>query len=150
MITGEQIRAARKRAGYSQAELAKLVGVVQRTIGGWERGENTPGIAEPKLLAVLRDHLDTEVSEPPLRSVSDVELLAEIARRFARAEERERGERGGDTPATKAPGAGPGNVTELRLPPDADLDDLPDEADDPPPIGGGRQMPDAARRTDED
>lgn len=94
MITGDEIRAARKRAGLSQAALAKRVGVVQRTVGGWERGENTPGLAEPKLMAVLRDYLDDD-STPPLRSVSDVELLAEIARRFARGQ-RERGEDGGD------------------------------------------------------
>lgn len=110
MITGEQIREARKRAGWSQKALADKVGVVERTVGGWERGENAPGMKEPQLLAVLRDYLDTE-SEPPLRSVSDVELLAEIARRFARSEQREAGERGGDTPATKDPDSRP----ELRV-----------------------------------
>lgn len=83
MITGEQIRDARKRAGLSQAELANRVGVVPRTVGGWERGESAPGIAEQRLLEVLRDHL-ARAGEPPLREVSDAELVAEIARRFAR------------------------------------------------------------------
>lgn len=86
MITGQEIRAARKRAGLSQEKLAQLVGVSQRSIGGWERGESSPGVAEGRLLAVLRDYLD-EAGEQPLRAVSDVELLAEIARRFARAAE---------------------------------------------------------------
>lgn len=86
MITGAEIRAARKRAGLSQAKLAEMVGVVERTVGGWEREESAPGIAEPRLLAVLREHLD-DGDEPPLKAVSDVELLAEIARRFARREQ---------------------------------------------------------------
>lgn len=113
MMTGEQIRTARKRAGLSQGDLATLVGVSMRTVGNWEREDSAPGIAEPRLISALRDYLDNgPVSAGPLQAVSDVELLAEIARRFARAERRERGEDGGDTAATKAPGPGP--VTPIR------------------------------------
>lgn len=90
MITGAQIRDARKRAGLSQAELAKRVGVVPRTVGGWERGETSPSIAEQRLMEVLRNHLDNQEAAT-LEDVSDIELLAEIARRLARSAAADRG-----------------------------------------------------------
>lgn len=99
-----------------------------------------------RIYAVLAgEDPDPVVGSTPLTAISDEELAAEVLRRM-----KERGERGGDTPATNQPGAGPDNVTQLGLPPDADLDDLPSESDDPPVIGGGRRLPDAARRSDQD
>lgn len=109
MITGEQIRAARKRAGLSQGRLAELVGVSMRTVGNWERGESSPGIAEPRLQDVLADHLQASGDAPRrsrFESVTDAELLAEIAARFARtAASREEGAEDVERPATtKMPG----------------------------------------------
>lgn len=84
MIRAEEIRDARQRAGMTQAELAALVGVSQRTVGNWERGESIFRNRAAKIRAVLADYLNVE-GGASLRSVSDAELLAEIARRFARA-----------------------------------------------------------------
>lgn len=86
MLTPEQIRDARQRAGYSQAVLGKLVGVSGRTVGNWERGETSPISYASKIRTVLREHLDEAGSEPTrsLLGASDAELLAEIARRFSR------------------------------------------------------------------
>lgn len=39
-ILGERIRAARKAAGLTQAQLAVLVEVSQPTVCGWESGES--------------------------------------------------------------------------------------------------------------
>lgn len=38
-MTGEELRAARIRAGYSQTALAKLIGVSRQTIWYWEHGK---------------------------------------------------------------------------------------------------------------
>lgn len=96
MIEGNEIRAARERAGLSQQELAKRLDVSLRTVGNWERGETVPRNREAKIRDVLADWLDggapkvfvshptpAYLDESALRSVSDVELLAEIARRFS-------------------------------------------------------------------
>ncbi len=83
MINGTEIRAARERAGLSQGELGALVGVTLRTIGNWERGETIPRNREAKIRQVLADQLDDR-APATLRSASDAEVLAEIARRFAR------------------------------------------------------------------
>lgn len=66
MVTGEQIRRARKRLGISQSELAKRVDVALRTVGGWERGETSPGIAEQRLIEVLGLEEDDREEDPPL------------------------------------------------------------------------------------
>jgi putative transcriptional regulator len=38
-VTGEEVRALRKRLGLSQASLAALVGVTANSVARWERGE---------------------------------------------------------------------------------------------------------------
>lgn len=39
---GKRIEQLRKRMGLSQEELGAVLGVGRRTVGAWERGENTP------------------------------------------------------------------------------------------------------------
>jgi transcriptional regulator with XRE-family HTH domain len=112
VIDGEQIRTARQTAGLTQEELARHVGVSQRTVGNWERGDTVPRDREPQLRSVLRDHLGAS-DELPLRGVSDVELLAEVARRLARSEQRGEGDDSGDPAATIKPGQDPANVRKL-------------------------------------
>lgn len=102
-MTGEQIRAARERAGLTQEELGRRLGVSMRTVGNWERGQTVPRNRMAALEAALRDHLD-DTDAPPLRSASDAELLAEIARRFARGRD-ERGD--GDVSRDAASIGGP-------------------------------------------
>lgn len=85
MTDGNDIRDARQRAGLTQAELAKLVGVSQRTVGNWERGETVAHTRIARIEQVLAGHWKNDDSpQVGLSSASDVELLAEIARRFAR------------------------------------------------------------------
>lgn len=91
MFTGAQIREARMSAGLTQAELGRRLGVSMRTIGNWERGDTAARVSDAKVRAVLGEHLGGQRvarekdAAHPLKAISDVELLAEIARRFARA-----------------------------------------------------------------
>ncbi|KUG58941.1 helix-turn-helix domain-containing protein [Nesterenkonia jeotgali] len=91
MITGEEIRRARQRAGWSQGELAKRVGTSQRTVGNWERGDTSPSQREASVRQALEGFLDDDRPESvSLSSVSDVELLGEVARRLGRAHSRQK------------------------------------------------------------
>ena len=42
----QAIKEVRQQAGLSQNDLALKLGVVQPTISGWERGENSPGLSD--------------------------------------------------------------------------------------------------------
>lgn len=83
-VNGAQIREARERAGLTQQELATRLGVTLRTIGNWERGATVPKNRQAAIRAFLAPR---DAPEPGLHSASDAELLAEIARRFARGRE---------------------------------------------------------------
>jgi transcriptional regulator with XRE-family HTH domain len=50
---GELIRGFRLRHGLSQARMAALMGVSQRTISRWERGEDNPSLHQQKRLRDL-------------------------------------------------------------------------------------------------
>lgn len=84
MINGNEIRAARERAGLTQGELATRVGVSLRTVGNWERGETVPQNRASAVEQVLAEWIDASAPGPRLATASDAELLAEIARRFER------------------------------------------------------------------
>lgn len=105
MTTGDEIRAARERAGLTQAELGQLVGVSMRTIGNWERGETVSRNRLNMLKHVLATFVDS-VNSDPLRAATDAELLAEIARRFARGHEDKAGTDHDEAPNRQAPGSG--------------------------------------------
>lgn len=60
------VRSYRVRHGLSQARLAELLGVAQRTVSRWERGEDSPSVAQQKR---LRD-LGWEPSSSLLRCLS--------------------------------------------------------------------------------
>lgn len=61
---GEQLRLARIRSGYSQAELAMMIGVSQAAIGQWERGSTSPRarrmIALTAAIGPLPSHTTTD------------------------------------------------------------------------------------------
>lgn len=106
MLTGDQVLAARTRAGMTQQQLADKLGVTQRSVGNWERAERVPRGAEQPLRDVLKAHLDDAApSGTALADISDARLLAEIARRFDRG--REEGGSGGDTAANTRAGESP-------------------------------------------
>lgn len=97
MANGNEIREARERAGLTQEALGALLGVSMRTVGNWERGQTVPLNRLAKIREVLAGHWkdDESADSVGLSNASDVELLAEIARRFARTTEKagEQGER---------------------------------------------------------
>lgn len=76
-MDGAQIKAAREARGWTQQQLATVVGVGHRTIGSWERGETVPKNRMGKLREVFAD----QVAEDPIKAASDVTLLAELLRR---------------------------------------------------------------------
>jgi len=94
MLSGEQIRQARQRAGMSQAELASVVGVSPRSIGNYERGETVSRNHMPRIEEALSAFLGAGDGSS-LITASDAALLAEIARRFERG--------GGDGARSAAP-----------------------------------------------
>ncbi len=56
---GKRIAVARKRRGWFQADLARLVGVAPSTVGAWESGRRTPNLeALLKLAKALRRKVD--------------------------------------------------------------------------------------------
>lgn len=161
---GRLVRQTRRARGLGKtAEWAAKVGRSDRVLLGLERGEavgadtyaavaDALGVRVDFVYGAL-DGVDVRLADyesiksptpPALTSVSDDELAAEVLRRMKNG-----GERHGDATTTKAAGSGR-RLDVVHHPLDDDLDALPDEADDPPPIQGGRSLPDAARRTDND
>ncbi|WP_347031766.1 helix-turn-helix domain-containing protein [Brevibacterium paucivorans] len=123
MDNGERIREARQRAGLTQEELGAQVGVSMRTIGNWERGTTVP----LNRLARLREVLDgywkdqSGSQESVLTQATDVELLAEIARRFARTRERRNDD---SSPSTTTKSGAPSEEGEGEKTPQPPLDRL--------------------------
>ncbi len=76
------VRRYRIRHGLSQARMADLFGVAQRTISRWERGEDSPGIAQQKR---LRD-LGWEPSSSLMRSLSASIVHCPAPRALTRSE----------------------------------------------------------------
>lgn len=123
MLTPKQIKDARHRAGLTQEALGAMVGVSHRTIGNWERGGTSPQAHEHKLRSALGEHLEESdgAPAPSLRGASDVELLAEIARRFSRTAHEDR--RAGDEGADSTPAIGADDKELARLYPVPDVED---------------------------
>ncbi len=59
MTTGQRIRAARKRAGLTQADLASKLGIPYQSIGQWERDVRNP---KYETLQRIADALETPLS----------------------------------------------------------------------------------------
>ena len=56
----QELKELRKKAGYSQMELAKQIGVTQSNVAKWEAGNYFP---RPVLLPVLADLLQCSIDE---------------------------------------------------------------------------------------
>jgi len=76
------VRHYRLRHGLSQARLAAMFGVAQRTVSRWERGEDSPGIAQQKR---LRD-LGWEPESQMLRSLAASVSFCPVPRALCRGE----------------------------------------------------------------
>lgn len=96
MLTGDELREARERARLTQQQLADRIGKTLRSVGNWERAGQVPRGAE----TLVRDEFPEWFGQPaaPLSSVSDAQLLAEIARRFDRGRQERDGH--GQQPAS--------------------------------------------------
>lgn len=132
MITGDEIRRARERAGYSQEDLAAVLGVSVKTVNNWERGRTVS-----RNRTAVEDFLRAQLGDDapaPLQAVSDVELLAEIARRLARGREREQA-MGNDQ-----------HPTSIGSPRDFSRADVDVDAPGPPLPHGGRPKRQASKR----
>lgn len=76
------VRHYRVRHGLSQVHMAGLMGVAQRTISRWERGEDSPSFAQQKR---LRD-LGWEPANSMFRSIADSIAHCPAARALTRTE----------------------------------------------------------------
>lgn len=79
-MDGARIRALREARGLTQEQLASALGVGQRTIGNWERGDTIPRNRLGMIERFFGDELHPDV-EDPLRSASEIALLTELLRR---------------------------------------------------------------------
>lgn len=62
---GKAVRGHRKRAGYSQEELAGRAGIHRTYIGGIERGERNPTLVMIHRLAIALDIAPSHLLEDP-------------------------------------------------------------------------------------
>ena len=103
MLTGDEVRTARARARMTQEQAAQQAGVSLRTWGNWERSDSLTSALEARVREVIGQYL-TDHRAPvssALSSVSDAQLLAEIAARFERG--RRHGTATTEARATPAP-----------------------------------------------
>lgn len=83
MTTGQRIKAARKKAGMTQAELAKKLGIPYQSVGQWERDIRRP---KKETLANIADALNID----PLELSDDLfdnAFLAALQKAFGSDEE---------------------------------------------------------------
>lgn len=76
------VRAYRVRHGLSQNHMAHLMGVAQRTISRWERGEDSPSVTQQKR---LRD-LGWQPASSLFRGIADSILHCPVPRALTRTE----------------------------------------------------------------
>ena len=93
--TGERLRDARGRRGWTQQELADRIGAAKRSVTSWEAGDATPMAAyATKLDTLFADELTSEdvtdsqpltyaEQEDVVRQLDDLVLVAEVTRRMA-------------------------------------------------------------------
>lgn len=79
-MNGDQIRAEREARKWTQQQLAEKLGVGQRTVGNWERGETVPQ-NRMGALHQLFGIKGQDALPNPLQGVSDFALLSELMRR---------------------------------------------------------------------
>lgn len=94
MPFGDRLKKFREAKGYTQEQLAELVGVAKTTITGYERGNRTPDVAKIKKLAkalgVTGDELlDTGIDKKKAPSISDE--AKQVATRYEKLDSRGQG-----------------------------------------------------------
>lgn len=64
---GGRVRRLRRRAGLSQAALARRLGVRQQTVSEWERGRYAPRGASLTVLRMFEEEIEPWDASPPER-----------------------------------------------------------------------------------
>ncbi len=64
---GQRVRRLRRRAGLSQAALARRLGVRQQTVSEWERGRYAPRGASLTVLRMFAEEIEPWDAAPPER-----------------------------------------------------------------------------------
>ena len=86
--TGELIKDARQKKGYTQEDLGDILGVTNKAISRWERGESFPDVA---LIESIAQALDLKIDEIILgESVEQESLALKDALQIVRAQARAR------------------------------------------------------------
>lgn len=83
MVTGSDVKRARGRLHLTQMQLADLLGVSRRTVAEWEASGGLSQTIVGRLSVVFADSEPATTGVAPLESVSDLELVAEMARRLS-------------------------------------------------------------------
>lgn len=83
MGLGNKIQNLRKKANFSQEQLAEKLDVTRQTISKWELEETTPDIKQAKKLSEifqvsLDELLETDINSTIVEKVSKTEKLTEI------------------------------------------------------------------------
>lgn len=81
MTIGEKIKAARKKKGLKQEELAERLNISYQNIGQWENGVRTPKLQTLQKIASALDISMLELQGFSLSDVPTEDLLAELERR---------------------------------------------------------------------
>lgn len=66
MSLGEKLKEARKRKGFTQQQVADLVGVKKNTITGYEKGDRQPDVIMLKKLITALDVSSSSLLELPV------------------------------------------------------------------------------------
>ena len=78
--TGELIRDARSRKGYTQAELGELLGVSNKAVSRWETGESFPDVGVIENLASILDLKIKDIVTGESENDDEEETLKEVIR----------------------------------------------------------------------
>ena len=83
--TGEIIREARKAKNYTQSELGDMIGVTNKAVSRWEKGESFPDIGILENLAQvldlkIQDIVVGEISQTEVADANTEQTLAELLR----------------------------------------------------------------------
>ena len=91
MSLGENLRAARKRAGFTQKQLAELIGAKHNSISNWENNQNKPdpdtieiicGVLNisPNQLLETRSSDNTKTPTPGLSAADERDIARDLER----------------------------------------------------------------------
>jgi len=87
MSFGDKLKQLRKQNGYSQKELADRIGVEDRTIRNWEKGETKPGIEESsKIARILNCDVSYLIDDPTTIEKQAEKIKQDITTMFSGGE----------------------------------------------------------------